>query len=378
MRDCMELRKWRKRFSRRSDVWCLNISMGEGSQLKANWKIALLPFFSASSIAYMLVAYCHLRRGLLSYQSVFWLAELLSPFALLVAAVILLRNLRVGYKITMVGAVLALPWIFMTESRSFSNSWIALNVPGNDPVQMSYAHYASFRILSVALLLVTLLWASIRSFPPSWRLLRCSVHYQTWPAVAVALSVIAYWFVSFAVPYRQPMIVDAAQPELNILHVEKNVTSFRETRVSVYQNGECYVAKSERNLFRYSFAVLAHEAVLNDDLRAKSMTLEVLPQLKRTVTAPPPPLRSLRAEGWYVQVYGSGIADFTTENRASPPAGTVDLFAKLAVAPSTNGDLRYEMRDVCLGFCYDPKAALGYTAANQRCVDGLDGKEHCD
>ena len=68
---------------------------------------------------------------------------------------------------------------------------------------------------------------------------------------------------------------------------------------------------------------------------------------------------------------------FTTENGVSPPKELVELFRMLEISPSEGSSRQYVVRDVCMGFCYDPKAGLGYTAENQRCGYGVDGRERC-
>jgi hypothetical protein len=324
----------------------------------------------------MLLDYCQFTRGSLFYHGVYWFAVLASPFVLLAGAVVLQKAARIGYKITATGAILALPWIYTTESRSFGNSWIALNRAQTDPV--IYTRYAEFRIVSVALLLVTLIWASTRLLPSNWQLLRRPLSRQTRPAVVLTLLFIVYWFASFAVPYRQPIIVDGGQPELNILHVRKDGMRFHETRVAVWHDGRCYLAEGDRQLFRYVFTVTTREAILTDALRARSKMVEALPQLGQGKKTSPRTIRSLHGEAWYVEVGSSGITAFTTENGVSPPASMVDFFSEAKDLAADGATLPYEMRDVCLGFCYDPKAGLGYTASNQRCVGRSDGKEYCN
>jgi len=38
---------------------------------------------------------------------------------------------------------------------------------------------------------------------------------------------------------------------------------------------------------------------------------------------------------------------------------------------------RYSINDVCLGFCYDPLAGLGFIFAADRCRTDNDGKMRC-
>jgi hypothetical protein len=130
-------------------------------------------------------------------------------------------------------------------------------------------------------------------------------------------------------------------------------------------------------LFRYSFGETGHEGLLTDDLRAKLKVIQALPELKRTLDKSPRALRARHGEGWYTETESFAITAFTTENATAPPAYLVDFFRAVEGVLPTGAGAHYEVRDVCLGFCYDPKAGLGYSAENQRCATGVDGKEHC-
>ncbi len=349
--------------------------MVEKQRPKPSRKAVLLPVGSAAVVVCMLVSYARTGRDPLLYMGMDWLAVLSSAFVLSVGALLLLWRAHVGYVLAAVGAALPLPWIFLTESRAFGNSWIAMNASSQQAGV--YTRYSQLRILSVTLLLVTLLWAVTRLLPSEWQLQNRAVNRRIWPSIVIPLILVVFWFAAFARPYREPLIVDAEQPELSVLHVKKDGTSFHETRVSVYHNGAYYVVRNDRQLFRYSFVQTMHEGNLTDDLRARLKGIQTLPELKRTQDKSPRALRARHAEGWYTEMESFAIAAFTTENAASPPAELVDFFQELELSPSIGAGSRYEMRDVCFGFCYDPKAGLGYSAENQRCVSGADGKEHC-
>jgi hypothetical protein len=84
-----------------------------------------------------------------------------------------------------------------------------------------------------------------------------------------------------------------------------------------------------------------------------------------------------RAEGWYTEMGTYAITAFTTENRVPPPEELVEFFRVLETSPSESAAPQYQVRDVCLGFCYDPKAGIGYRGENQRCGYGLDGTARC-
>lgn len=350
--------------------------MNENQQLKPSRKAVVLPVCSATVVVWMLVNYARTGHDMLLYMGLNWLAVLLSPFVLLISALLLRRRARVGYMVAALGAALPLPWVFMTESRAFGNSWIAMNAASWQQAAV-YTRYSQLRILTVASSLMTLIWAMTRLLPSDWQLRNRAVNKRMWPSIAIPLIFVVCWFAAFARPYREPLIVDAEHPELSVLNVRKDGTTFHETRVSVYRNGRYYVVRNDRQLFRYSFGETVNEGDLTDDLRARLKVIQALPELKRTLDKSPRALRARHAEGWYTEMESLAITAFTTENATSPPAELVDFFHKLERAPPIGAGSHYELRDVCLGFCYDPKAGLGYSAENQRCASGADGKEHC-
>lgn len=310
-------------------------------------------------------------------KSVALIAGLLGPIALSIGAILLPRHRRLGSSFVAIGAALPLPWFFLTESRAFANSWISLNASWNDPDPSPYMRIAQLRIVSVALLLMTLLWAVTRLLPSHWHLLRHPINRLTWPAVAISFIFMARWFATSVFPYRQPVIVDAMRPELSLLHVEKDGTVFHETRVSVYHDGRYYLTRNDRHLFRYRFAETAQEGLLTNDLRTRLKDILALPELKRTLDRAPRALRVRHGEGWYTKTGSYKIAAFTTENSTEPPVELRTFLSDLEREPSLSKSTRYELRDVCLGFCYDPKAGLGDRAENERCAQRPDGSELC-
>ena len=275
-----------------------------------------------------------------------------------------------------IGAALPMPWIFLSE-RAFSNSWISLNASWSSPDTSRYMRYSQLRIISVALLLTIFILTVTRLLPSHWQLLRHPINRLTWPAFAISFIFISYWFATSVFPYRQPVIVDAMRPELGLLHVEKDGTVFHETRITVYRDGRYYLTRNDRHLFRYSFSETAQEALLTNNLRAKLKDILALPELKQTLERAPRALRSRYGDGWYTQMGSSQITAFTTENSTPPPAELRTFLADIEREPSLGPGSRYEIRDVCLGFCYDPKAGLGNRAENERCAQRPNGNELC-
>jgi hypothetical protein len=88
-------------------------------------------------------------------------------------------------------------------------------------------------------------------------------------------------------------------------------------------------------------------------------------ELWKLRTAPPKALRAWNAEGWYVVLKDSRLLAFTTEFGTTPPDEVTDLFNELQKLPALE-ERPFAVRDVCLGFCYDPVAALGFSILPQR------------
>ena len=162
---------------------------------------------------------------------------LLCPVVLVLAAVSLLREERLAHAVTVFGAAMPLPWLFLTELRQFRlmNSWIVMNWNSEYLGGLSYIRYSQFRILSVALLLVALTWALTSLLPTNWNVRNRPVNARLWPAVAMSILIVSIWFVAAVTPYREPAIEDGSYPEISILHVVKHGSTFDETRISVYR-----------------------------------------------------------------------------------------------------------------------------------------------
>jgi hypothetical protein len=86
--------------------------------------------------------------------------------------------------------------------------------------------------------------------------------------------------------------------------------------------------------------------------------------LRSLRTAPPKALRSWNAEGWYIDLQGSQIFAFTSEYGTKPPREVTDMLEQFETLPGTQQSIT--IQDVCMGFCYDPVAGLGFWYSNQR------------
>ena len=79
----------------------------------------------------------------------------------------------------------------------------------------------------------------------------------------------------------------------------------------------------------------------------------------------PKAFRSWNAEGWYVVLKDSRLLAFTTEYGTAPPEEVTRLFSEFEKQPVAE-QRPIAARDVCLGFCYDPIAGLGFSIVDQR------------
>lgn len=252
-----------------------------------------------------------------------------------------------------------------------------MNAEGDLPDVFNRMRYPQLRIVATTVLLMTVLWAATRLLPSNWKVRARLSNQRTWPAVTVTLACIVLWFATSVLPYRQPIIVDGVPSELSILRVKKDGMVYRETRIAIYRDSKYYVARGERRLFHYTFGETGQSGLLTKELRVKLKTVEALPELKQTLENSPRALRTRHAEGWYTEMRSFKITAFTTENSIPPPAELVAFFREVEEMAIPGGSSHYLLRDVCLGFCYDPKAGLGDRAENQRCTYGPDRKEHC-
>jgi hypothetical protein len=223
-------------------------------------------------------------------------------------------------------------------------------------------------ILSLALIVISIACSLVRFLPASWSWRGSPVFGRTWPAFAVGFVVLATWFARSVTPYEVPSFADGIAPELRILHLQKTGLRIREITISEFRDGQAFVTRDDRQLFHYEFETQVADIVLGETSPAALKHARALvrsPDLRRLRTPLPTMMRSWNAEGWYVALKDSRVFAFTSENRRTPPREVTDLFGEIEQLPSSE-EKRFAVRDVCLGFCYDPVAALGFSVLRQR------------
>jgi hypothetical protein len=306
-----------------------------------------------------------LKMRLDQITSGYWPAvtAITSPIIFLCACILVFVKPTLGYVLGGIAGVVALPWFVLTESSNLPSVWTGLNGP--DEYAENAGPYATLKILSVALIAAAVTCSFLRLLPSGLLLRNSSLSRRTWPAIAVAVLVPAVWLHHSGMPWMLPTIVDAISPELRILHVEKRGLQFHETSVISFRDGRFRVSHNDRRLLQYRFQSRSTAGVMPPMIQERANVFAHSTTLRNLRTAPPIALRSWNAEGWYVAVMGSSLRAFTTEYGTNPPREIIDMLEQIEKLPGTQRSL--VVQDVCLGFCYDPIAGLGFWYFNDRC-----------
>jgi len=310
---------------------------------------------------------------------VYYVLCVLAPIFFAFAAGAIEYRPRAAHVSALVGVVAA-PWLYynVVLDSGVGNAWLMFNVP--DDAHWAYPALSIWSaIFAVGLLVLALVTAVIRLLPSSWNIRGTAVCARTWPGVVVALVVMAVWFSQSVIPYRIPGAADYSDyPAFQILHIEKRGLQFHETCVSVGQRafrmqGEARVSvrTDDHRLLQYRFTDASTSSLLPTPLldRVRAM----IPPLgaPRRQSDFVKPVRDWNADNWYVHADGD-MRIYETSKGSRPPQEIVDLFRDLEQLPQSS-PWTSELRDVCLGFCFDPLSAMGYLYANHRCFNAGHG-----
>jgi len=292
------------------------------------------------------------------------------------------RARQSGLLIAAASALAAAIVLIRTELSFFPwvNSWTALNVPEQMYRWLSdVVMFAEIRIAAVGLIVVAFVISLFRLTPSQWTFRKTPVCERVWPAFFAAFVVLVIWFHHSVVPYRVAGIVDRdVSPDLVILHVEKHGLKFRETATDLLlRSGNFFMRTTERRLFEYKFisskALGASGIPASIDSRALSL-LQFPPNTKSDWSCAGP-IRSWDEDAWYV-LTSTGLRCFKRSQNSLPPVQIIETLSQLSIQPVRPYE-SWEVRDICLGFCYDPIAGLGSVYANQRCSTYPTGKAIC-
>jgi hypothetical protein len=300
----------------------------------------------------------------------------LCPFVMILAAGIVFVKPRLGSGLGLLAGILAVPWLVLTEAAIFEGSWPVLNYTGNSPSDQELSHYVKWRILSVVLIAMSTACCSLRLLPRRWLFRGRPLCERSWPCFIAGAVVLAAWFLNSAQPYRIPLIADGPSDVIRILHVEKQGLFIRENLVSTSREGRFISHWHERWLFQYGFEGHTTVGLLDAATSGAVTSMVTTSPLHSTRTPPAEQLRSWNADGWYVVLEDRRLLAFTTENRLKAPREVIDLLHRIESLP-TQGSADGLIRDVCLGFCYGPVAALGFVYPNQPCFKLTSHRTDC-
>jgi hypothetical protein len=309
-------------------------------------------------------------------HTAFYFLCFVSPALWVFAAGAVSYRPTLAHAIAVCAGLFGLPWIYWTVARisHLGNPWLWLNLPDYEmgTVQLLHLRVGLF-IFAPAVIMLAISTAMLRMLPPQWQFRKLPLSNHTWPACVVVFLFLALWFWQSVMPYRIPGAMDYSDwPILQILHVEKRGLQFHESSVSVYRGDRLHAARNDRRLFQYRFEEKRSEGKLPKDLAQRIQAMVQAPVFAKRDSTVIKPLRAWNAEGWYLLIEGSGIHPYTTEKGTAPPQEVISLFHDLEATP-LSAENQSDRKDICLGFCYDPLAGLGYLYSNHRCFDDTHG-----
>jgi hypothetical protein len=116
----------------------------------------------------------------------------------------------------------------------------------------------------------------------------------------------------------------------------------------------------DRRLFQYRFVRQKLQVAMPYE---HILAFAQSPYLRKRHTATlRPPLRSWNTERWYVVLQGSKLLEFATEDQTSLPEEIANVIRDILQLPISEKQT-FLARDLCLGYCYDPLAEMGYYSA---------------
>jgi hypothetical protein len=275
---------------------------------------------------------------------------------------------------TALAGLMSVPWIYsnaMTDS-GLGNVWLVFNVPDRE-LGAYPPPYAQIAITVVGLIALAVVTAGLRLLPAQWQFRGTPFRERTWPAVGAGIVVLAIRFSQSVLPYRIPGAIDYRDyPVLQILHVEKRGLQFHERCFSVYWQRpyrpiSVSFTGSDRQLFQYRFQHDGSSLQLPKTLveHIQAMVESAHEKRQQDVVKP---IWNWNADRWYFSGQGFGLRGYDAFNGSNPPEEVVDLFRELDGTPR-HSETHSELKDVCLGFCFDPLSAMGWLYANHRCFN---------
>jgi hypothetical protein len=285
-----------------------------------------------------------------------------SPVIFIAASIVIFFRARLGYWLGLTGGLLAAPYFMRLEfgvnQLTSWNSWLLLNCLGT--AEACWVPFSKrFTLLVFVVIPISVACSVLRLLPARWTFWGSPLSQRLWPEFALCLFGLTIWFVHSVSPYRLPMSHRGVPAELRILYVEKRGIWFHEASVFEFRDGKIWATRADRRWFQYRFEE-HNGGGASSVLHARARAFVQAAKSWNLHTEPPEALRSWNAEGWYV-VTPDRRFSFT---HGEPPGDVKALFHEFERAVPVQGSSW--VTDVCLGFCYDPPAALGFSSQSER------------
>jgi hypothetical protein len=286
------------------------------------------------------------------------IASLVGAGLLLASSISVFIGRRFGDLTALVGALCAWSgfWLIVFNRYGFS-PWVIFNMPGSGPELHSEFLMAALTILATSTLVAATACSALRLTPRIWVIGKVPLRDRAWPGLAIALLFVVVWYVKTVSPYQIPIFdIHQARPTISVLHVEKHGLHFSETNLAVYRDGQFYLARDDRSLFRYSFERgLASGDITGDCVLLFNRLAKSPPEFSGSHVSSYVPPHAWNADRWYIYIGESAGRKPMSVDAAVVPDDVLRLFYLSQKLPQERAE-QETARDVCLGICYDPDA----------------------
>lgn len=284
------------------------------------------------------------------------LVAFVSPLLYLLGACLLWRT-RWAHAVALLGSLIAWPNLYrhafaMTWSW-YGNPWLVQNAPAGYADEM--ARFGRLLILAVAFVSCATLVSLLRLCPDRWAIRRRPLTERTWPALAVTFVAAATWFVSSARLYYVP-IHGADGYHVRVVRAEKRGFSYREKIVAATRDGALSIADHARGPFEFRSVGTVNVGPLPPDEFRRIREIARRPEAKELCWKHKAPSGWI-SDTWYVWFEGCRFS--FSQGDDTPLFREITAWAEEARQLPTNRSRPYTVKDICLGFCYDPAYSIG-------------------
>lgn len=260
-----------------------------------------------------------------------------------------------GYRAGLAAAIFAWPYSVLREmSYPYGgNSWTMFNLPG-DPHGAPELIYAKISIFLGVFVIVSTITSLLRLCPASWTLKGVPIRSRTWLAFTLSFVVVVAWFAHSVTPYRVPTETGGLSPEIRVVHLVKKGLHLSETRISVMRDGRFYISCDIREPMQYQSDGELFRGFVPRERSQQILDFVRVPEFKVSGSSLRDLPRRWNSDAWYVDGERVPFVVFSAATNTAPPKELVDWFNEMKGLPKEK-DGNFTTRDVCLGFCYEPR-----------------------